>query len=329
MPEVAMPQTPEAVVVGGIDVGKREVVVRLEPGGIAFTSETTVTALRAMAKRIAKAAPRVVALEATGGYEVPVLGALVERGVPVSLVAPGRVRAFAHATGQLAKTDRLDAALLARYAAQMRPAEYVLPDAAQRALMLLVARRRQVTDMLVAEQQRLDQQSFFPHSPVRAHLEATIAFLRAQHASLDAELHAHVTAHPQWAEPLALLQSVPGVGPVTACTLLAFLPELGTLSRHEAAALVGVAPVAAESGQWRGRRAIRGGRTAVRNVLYMAATTAMRHHPVLRAHYQQLRARGKIHKVALIACVRRLIVLLNALLKTRTPYSVERHLGLT
>ena len=321
-------QAPEAVTVGGIDVGKAEVVVHLEPGGLTFTSETSVGALRAMAKRVARARPRLVVLEATGGYEVPVLGALVEADVPVGLVAPHRVRAFAQATGQLAKTDRLDAALLARYAAQLQPAEYVLPDAAQRALMLLVARRRQVTDMLVAEQQRLAQQSFFPHSPVRAHLEATIAFLRAQQDALDAELHAHVAAHPRWAEPLALLQSVPGVGRVTACTLLAFLPELGTLSRHEAAALVGVAPVAAESGQWRGRRAIRGGRAAVRNVLYMAATTAMRHHPVLRVHYQQLRARGKAHKVALIACVRRLVVLLNALLKSRTPYALERHLGL-
>lgn len=318
----------EAIVVGGIDVGKTEVIVHLQPSGLTFPSATTAPALRAMAKRVAKARPRIVVIEATGGYEVPVLGALVEAGVPVSLVAPPRVRAFAQATGQLAKTDRLDAALLARYAAQMQPTEYVLPDAAQRALMLLVARRRQVIDMLVAEQQRLEQQGFFPDSPVRAHLEATIAFLRNQQATLDAEMHAHVRAHPQWKEPLTLLQSVQGVGPVTACTLLAFFPELGTLSRHEAAALVGVAPIATESGRWRGHRAIRGGRTAVRNVLYMAAITAIRHHPILRAHYQQLRARGKVHKVALIACVRRLVVLLNALLKSKTPYTVERHLGL-
>ena len=316
------------ITVAGIDVGKTDVVVCLAPSGPTFASATTVSALRAMAKRVAKAAPRVVVLEATGGYEVPVLGALVEAGVPVSLVAPGRVRAFARATGQLAKTDRLDAALLAQYAAQMRPAEYVLPNAAQRALMLLVARRRQVSDMLVAEEQRLAQQSFFADSPVRAHLQATIAFLRGQHQVLDAELHAHVTAHPQWAEPLALLQSVRGVGLVTACTLLAFLPELGTLSRHEAAALIGVAPIARESGRWRGRRTIGGGRAAVRRILYMAATTAIRFDPVLRAHYQALRARGKVHKVALIACMRRLIVVLNALLKTRCPYSLERHLGL-
>ncbi len=324
-----MTQPSAVAAVGGIDVGQSEVVVHLEPSGLTFPCETTVKALRGMAKRIAKTQPRVVVVEATGGYEIPVLGALVEAGVPVSLVAPQRVRAFAHAMGQLAKTDRLDATLLARYAAQMRPAEYVMPDAAQRALMLLVARRRQVTDMLVAEQQRLAQQSFFTHSPIRAHLEATIAFLRGQQQTLDAELLTHVTAHPQWQEPLTLLRSVQGVGPVTACTLLAFCSELGTLSRAQAAALVGVAPIAAESGRWRGRRTIQGGRVAVRNVLYMAATTAVRCHPVLRAHYQQLKARGKVHKVALIACVRRLVVLLNAILKTKQPYALERHLGLT
>lgn len=324
-----MAQRPEVAIVGGIDVGKSAVVVHLAPRGEEFTSETSARALRGMAKRVARAKPRLVVLEATGGYEIPVLGALIEAQVPVSLVAPQRVRAFAQATGQLAKTDRLDAALLARFAAQLTPAEYALPDAAHRALMLLVARRRQVIDMLVAEEQRLDQQSFFVDSPVRAHLESTIAFLRAQRETLDRELHAHVGAHPQWKEPLTLLRSVPGVGPVTAFTLLAFLPELGTLSRQEAAALVGVAPMAAESGRWRGARSIQGGRPAVRTALYMAAITAMRHHPVLKAHYAQLRARGKVHKVALIACVRRLVVLLNALLKTHTPYSVERHLGLT
>lgn len=324
-----MTQAPSTATFGGIDVGKSEVFVHLEPSGLAFRSETTATGLRAMARRIAKAKPQVVVLEATGGYEVPVLGALVEAGVPVSLVAPSRVRAFAKALGQLAKTDRIDARLLAQYAAQMRPAEYVLPDAAQRALMLLVARRRQVIDMVVAEEQRLEQQSFFADSPVRAHLQATIAFLREQQQTLDRELHAHVKAHPHWKEPLALLQSVRGVGPVTAYTLLAYLPELGTLSRQEAAALVGVAPIATESGQWRGRRTIHGGRTMIRNVLYMAAVTPARCNPIFRRHYQQLVARGKLPKVALVACMRRLIVILNALLKTGTPYSIERHLGLT
>jgi transposase len=289
---------PAAVVHVGIDVGKQEVTVAVHPSGTTWASPTTATGLRALARQLAALAPRVVVLEATGGYEVPVLGALAEAAVPASLVLPARVRAFAQATGQLAKTDRLDAQLLAQYAAQLQPAATPLPDAVQRALMLLVARRRQVDDMLVAERQRLDQQSFFPDSPVRAGIQATIAFLEQQRTALDQELHAHVTTHPRWTEPLTLLQSVPGVGLVTAYTLLAFLPELGTLSRQQVAALVGVAPMAAESGQWRGRRRIRGGRAVVR----------------------QLRARGKPAKVALVACMRRLLVLLNSLLKTRTPW---------
>ena len=305
----------------GIDVGKTELEIAVLPTGERWTSETTARALRTLATRLATLAPQVIVLEATGGYEVPVLGALAQAALPASLVAPPRVRHFAHATGRLAKTDRLDAQLLAHYAAQLQPAPTPPPDAVQRALQLLVGRRRQVDDMLVAERQRLDQQSLFPAAStgvVRADLEATIAFLERSKAVLDREPHAHLTQHPQWAEPLALLQSVPGVGPVTAATLLAYLPELGTLSRHAVAALVGVAPMAAESGQWRGRRRIRGGRAVVRRVLYMAAVTAARCHPVLQPHYQQLRARGKTAKVALVACMRRLLVLLNSLLKHRT-----------
>lgn len=304
----------------GIDVGKAHVDIAVHPSGETWQSETSARALRTLASRLAALAPQLIVLEATGGYEVPVLGALAQRDLAVSLVAPPRVRAFAHATGQLAKTDRIDAALLARYAAQLTPAPTTMPDAVQRALMLLVARRRQVDDMLVAERLRLEQQQFFPHSPVREDLQATIAFLERRRVGLDEQLYAHVAAHPRWTEPLALLRSVPGVGPVTAYTLLAYLPELGTLSRQAVAALVGVAPMAAESGHWRGRRHIRGGRAVVRHVLYMAALTATRCHPVLRPHYQQLRARGKDAKVALVACMRRLIILLNAMLKNRTPW---------
>lgn len=315
--ECAMPQT---MVYVGIDVGKGTLSIAVHPSGAAWTSTTAAAALRALARRLRALGPQLIVLEATGGYEVPVLGALVQADLPVSLVAPGRVRAFARATGQLAKTDRLDAVVLARYAAQLTPAETAVPDAVQRALMLLVARRRQVDDMLVAERQRLEQQSFFPDSPVRETIAETIAFLERSRADLDRALHAHVGAHPRFAEPLALLQSVPGVGAVTAYTLLAFLPELGTLSRQQVAALVGVAPMAAESGTWRGRRRIRGGRAVVRRVLYMAALTAARCHPVLAPHYRQLRARGKSFKVALVALMRRLLVLLNSVLKHHTPW---------
>lgn len=304
----------------GIDVGKTALTLAVEPPGETWTSATTASGLRAMARRVAALHPRVVVLEATGGYEIPVLGALVALEVPVSLVAPPRVRAFAHATGQFAKTDRLDARVLARYAAQLTPAQYVVPDAAQRALMLLVARRRQVADMLVAERQRLDQQRLFPESPIVADLEATIAFLEGRQQELDQQLAAHVAAHPRWAAPLAFLRSAPGVGPITAYTLLAYLPELGTLSRHQVAALVGVAPLAADSGQWRGQRHIHGGRAVVRHVLYMATVSATRCNPVLAAHYQQLRARGKCAKVALVACMRRLLILLNSLIKHQTPW---------
>lgn len=308
-----------AAVYVGIDVGKTELAIALTTGEH-WTSETTARALRALARRLATHHPQLIVLEATGGYEVPVLGALAEQELPVSLVMPGRVRAFAQATGQLAKTDRLDAALLAQYAAQLQPATTPVPDAVQRALMLLVARRRQVEDMLVAERQRLEQQTFFPNSPVRAAIEATIAFLTEQRATLDHELWAHAKAQPRWAEPLALLRSVPGVGKIVACTLLAYVPELGHASRQQIAALIGVAPMAAESGRWRGQRHIRGGRAAVRHVLYMAALTAARCHPVLKPYYQRLLALGKPKKVALVACMRRLVVLLNSIMKTRTPW---------
>lgn len=306
----------------GIDVGKTELTVAVYEDGRTWTCGTDARSLRQLARTLAAAPerPTLIVLEATGGYEVPVLGALAERELPVSLVMPARVRAFAQATGQLAKTDRLDARLLAAYAAQLQPAPTPVPDAAQRALMLLVARRRQVDDMLVAERQRLDQQAFFPDSPVRAGIVATIQFLEQQRAGLDQELHQQVQQTPRWTEVAMLLQSVPGVGPVTAYTLLAFLPELGHASRQQIAALVGVAPMAAESGGWRGRRQIRGGRAVVRRVLYMAAVSAARCHPVLKPYYQHLRAKGKPAKVALVACMRRLLILLNSLLKTRTPW---------
>ena len=304
----------------GIDVGKAELTIAVHEDGTTWTSGTDARSLRQLARTLAATPPTLVVLEATGGYEIPVLGALAEREVPVSLVMPARVRAFAHATGQLAKTDRLDARLLAHYAAQLQPAPTPVPDTAQRALMLLVARRRQVDDMLVAERQRLDQQAFFPDSPVRAGIVDTIAFLEQQRTTLDHELHQHVRDTPRWTETVALLRSVPGVGPVTVYTLLAFLPELGHCSRQQIAALVGVAPMAAESGAWRGRRQIRGGRAVVRRVLYMAALSAARCHPVLQPYYQQLRAKGKPAKVALVACMRRLLVLLNSLLKTQTPW---------
>jgi transposase len=304
----------------GIDVAKASLVIAVHPSGETWTSETTGKALRALARRLAALHPTLVVLEATGGYEVPVLGALAAAELPVSLVQPGRVRHFARAHGQLAKTDVVDARVLAQYAAQLEASQYVLPDAVQRTLMLLVARRRQVDEMLGAERQRLEQQQVFRDSPVRRDLEETIAYLEAKRRDLDRQLHDHLAAHPRWTEAARLLGEIPGIGPITLATVCAFLPELGALTRQQIAALVGVAPMARESGQWRGLRHIHGGRAAVRRVLYMATLTAVRCNPWLQPFYARLRARGKTAKQALVACMRKLIVLLNSILKTKQPW---------
>ncbi len=304
----------------GIDVAKATVVVAVDPSGETWTSGTSAKELRALAKRLAKLRPALIVLEPTGGYELPVLTALGAQDLPVSLVAPKRLRDFARSHGQFAKTDVLDARILARYAAERGGTPAHLPDVAHRTLMLLVTRRRQLDEMLVAERQRLEQQQLYPDSPIRADLTETIAYLEAKGRDLDRQLRDHIAAHPQWQETAALLRSVPGIGPVTVATLLAFLPELGALSRREIAALVGVAPLAQESGTWHGRRRIRGGRRAVRPVLYMAALTAVRCNPVFAVFYARLRARGKPAKQALTACMRKLVVLLNTLLKTKQPW---------
>jgi len=304
----------------GIDVAKASVVVAVHPDGATWTTGTTGRELRALAERLQQLAPQLIVLEATGGFEVPVLGALAAAELPVSLVQPGRVRHFARAHGQLAKTDVVDARVLAQYAAQLEATQYIMPDAVQRDLMLLVARRRQIDEMLVAERQRLEQQQVFPSSPVRADLEETIAFLAAKKRDLDRQLHDHIAAHPRFAEAAARLGEIPGIGPITLATVLAFLPELGTLTRQQIAALVGVAPMARESGQWRGTRHIHGGRAALRRVMYMATLTAIRCNPWLRPFYTRLRARGKTAKQALVACMRKLVVLLNSMAKTKQPW---------
>jgi transposase len=304
----------------GIDVAKAEVVVAVAPSGETWTSATTAAGLRALAKRLRRLAPELIVLEPSGGYELPVLDALLDAELRVSLVLPERVRDYAKSQGQRAKTDALDARVLAQYAAQLQAPQLAVLVPAQRALVRLVLRRQQIDGMLAAERQRLDQDSLYRDSPIRRDLEETIAYLEAKLHDLDRDLTATIAAEPTWAATAALLRSVPGVGPVTAATLLACVPELGTLSRHKIAALIGVAPMARESGRWKGQRRITGGRALVRKVLYMAALVASRFNPPLRAFYERLRARGKNAKQALTACMRKLLVLLNALLKTQQPW---------
>jgi transposase len=241
---------------------------------------------------------------------------LATAGLAVAIVNPRQVRDFAKATGQLAKTDALDARVLAHFAEVVRPVPRPLPDADAQALSALLARRRQVLAMLVAEQQRLE--TTVP--ALRPRLEAHIAWLRQERDDLDVALRQQIRHSPLWREDAALLQSVPGVGPVLATTLIAELPALGHLDRQQSAALVGVAPLNCESGTWRGRRIIWGGRGQVRAALWMSTLVAVQHNPVIRAYYERLLAARKPKKVALTACMRKLLTILNALLRHRTPW---------
>ncbi len=301
----------------GIDIAKAELAVAVHPSGEAWRVPQTPRGIRRLTTRLEVLAPRLIVCEATGGFETALLGALVGAGLPVVLVNPRQVRAFAKATGQLAKTDALDAAILARFGAVVQPPVRRLPDAATQALRALVTRRRQVVDMLSAERNRLGTAPQMLHRDLRAHL----AWLERRLARLDAELSAALQASSLWRTQDALLQSVPGVGPVLTATLLAELPELGTLSRHAIAALAGVAPVARDSGLFRGRRRVWGGRATVRAVLYMATLTAVRWNPILRAFYGRLVEAGKLPKVALTACMRKLLIILNAMVKYQTPWA--------
>ena len=306
----------------GIDVAKDHLDVALRPTEDASTVANDADGLETLIRRLKPVEPRLVVLEATGGYEAPVAAALSTAGLPVAVVNPRQVRDFAKATGQLAKTDRIDAATLALFAERVRPEPRPLPDPVGEELRALVARRRQLLEMLGAEQNRLRHATA---PSVEKGLQKHVRWLKRQLEDVDDDLERVVRDSPLWRGKDDLLQSVPGIGPVTSRTLLAELPELGRLNRREIAALVGVAPLNRDSGRWRGRRFVWGGRAAVRNTLYMAALTASRHNPVIRAFYERLVDRGKPHKVALTACMRKLIVILNAIAKSQQPWNPELH----
>jgi transposase len=308
----------EPLVFVGIDVAKAELVIAVRPTGAQWSVPQTAAGWAALTRRLAALAPALVLLEATGGLEIPVAGTLAAAGLPVAVVNPRQVRDFAKATGILAKTDGVDAAVLARFAEAVRPVPRPLPDAATRALEALVTRRRQLVEMLTAERNRLGSAP----APLHRRLEAHIRWLQRELGAVDADLQQAVRAHPGWRVQDDLLQSTPGVGPVFAVTCLALLPELGQLSRRAIAALVGVAPWSRESGAWRGPRRCWGGRATLRPVLYMVTLAAIRHNPVIRAFYQRLRQAGKLKKVAIVACMRKLLTILNAMVKHQTPWAL-------
>jgi transposase len=302
----------------GIDVAKAHLDVAYRPGERVAQYRNAEAAIAQLVQDLHAAAPQLIVLEATGGLEVPVATALAVAGFAVAVVNPRQVRRFAEAVGQLAKTDRIDARLLAHFAEALRPEPRPLPDAQAQQLAALLARRRQLIDMLVAEKNRLQTAS----SAVRPRVQAHIAWLEHELADLDADLAAAVKASPLWRETEDLLRSTPGIGPVAARTLLFDLPELGRLNAKQIAKLVGVAPLNRDSGRQSGPRMIWGGRATVRTVLYMATLSAVRYNPVIEAFYGKLCQAGKPKKAALVACMRKLLVILNAMVRDRTPWQL-------
>jgi transposase len=300
----------------GLDVAKDTVVLASEPAGLRGEFATDGAGLAALVTQCRAQAVTLIVLEATGGFEAPIAAALAEAGLPLIVVNPRQVRDFAKALGILAKTDAVDAAVLALFGARVQPAPRPLADAEHQELQALLLRRRQLLDMLHAEKLRVTRS----RGRVRANLRSHITWLERSLDDTDDQLRQLIEASPLGRVKDRLLQSVPGVGPTLASTLLGLVPELGRLDRRQIAALVGVAPLARDSGTLRGRRTCWGGRAPVRTVLYMSALVAARYNPILKAFYQKLRAAGKPAKVALIAVARKLLVLLNAMLRDGQPW---------
>lgn len=300
----------------GIDVSKKQLDVAVFPKGTAWSTLNENVSHQELVKALTRLRPTLVVLEATGGYETAVAFALIEAGLPVAVVNPRQVRDFAKATGRLAKTDRLDAQILAQFASAVRPPISQPPGKAAQELAALVARRRQLVELLTAERNRLH----IAHPSLRSHIRKLNETLKSSIQELDLQLQQRIETDSVWKEKAELLKTAPGIGSVSAVTLIAQLPELGTLNRREVAALVGVAPFNRDSGQHRGKRKVWGGRSTIRAVLYMSTITATRYNPALKLFYQRLRAAGKPAKVALTACMRKLATILNAMLKQNQPW---------
>lgn len=307
----------------GLDIAKDHIEVSVRPTADRWQADQTDRGIEALVARLVALTPALVVVEATGGYETAVVTALAVAHVPIAVVNPRQVRDFAKALGRLAKTDTIDAAVLALFAERVRPEVRWLPDEAHQELVALVTRRRQLLDMLTAERNRLAT----ARRSVRPSVQQHVRWLERRIHDADADLTTTIQQSPLWRATDDLLRSVPGIGPITSSLLIALLPELGALSRREIASLVGVAPLNQDSGQHRGRRIVWGGRASVRAPLYMATLVATRHNPVIRTFYHRLRAVGKPPLVAIVAAMRKLLTILNAMVRHQQPWQpvpVER-----
>lgn len=313
-----MESTPAADRFVGIDVSKSWVDVHVRPDGLAFRCATDGAGLADLVRRVQPLAPRLIAMEASGGYEGIVAVSLAEAGLPVAIVNPRQVRKFAEALGQLAKTDAIDARVIAHFAEAVRPPPRAMPEATLARLQELLARRRQLVVMINAEKQRFAKAE---STETRRSCKAMLTSLERERARIDRAIDKLVKASPLWCAKLDLLTSVPGVGDIVARTLVAELPELGSVDRHQIAALAGVAPFSRDSGRRKGRRFVRAGRVQVRAPVYMACLVAIRHNPPLRAFYRRLRDAGKPARLALVAVMRKLLTILNAMLRDRRPWA--------
>lgn len=300
----------------GVDVSQKELEVVMwgVEGGEQYSN--SLPGIKKLLKCLDQEKVDLIVIEATGGYEYQVVTELARAGLPVALVNPTRVRRFAQASGQMAKTDRLDAQVLAHFGKVMQPAVWVLKSEDEERLSALITRRRQLVEMITAEKNRLSTAREYTVTSIKAHIE----WMETQVAQIEAEMIEWTRTNPAYQEKIAHLVSVPGVGTITTLTLVAQLPELGLVNRKKISALVGVAPLNRDSGRYRGKRRTFGGRSAVRSTLYMAALSASRHNPVIREFYQRLLSQGKEKKVALTACMRKLLVILNTIARDQQPW---------
>jgi transposase len=300
----------------GIDVSKAHLDIALRPSGARWQVDNDEPDIALLVQKLEELQPSLIVLEATGGYETPAVAALASAGLAVAVINPRQARDFAKSLGRLAKTDQIDALILARFAEAVQPEPRQLPDEQALQLQAWLVRRRQLLEMLVAEKNRLS----VTHKQLRPDIQEHIDYLEKRLKDIDQEIQSSLHNSPVWREKEDLLRSVPGVGRVLAVTLIAELPELGTLNRKQIAALVGVAPFNCDSGQLRGKRAIWGGRASVRTCLYMATLSAIRFNPIIRTFYARLKAAGKPAKVALTACMRKLLTILNAMMHSRKTW---------